>query len=483
VEAEVAALDLPNANLEVLAAAILRRDMLEGIAGSEPFTLLAPSDRAFAEMDAAYIDSLLSDDAQLEDFVRRHVIPTVRTLSDLTESPVETLSGEVLPVAIQGGSVQLAGAVVLQGDIAVPFGLVHVIDRVLPDPEAAAAAETETATPAATDARTASPSPTALPSRTPAATLTPTIWPAATRTAITTATAPDRVTETATAPTPTATTPMPAATATSSLTLATALAGERDARAFGALVEHAGAEDLLVSGGERILLVPSDGALGPADGPLQTALRASSENVRQIVSHLVIDGVGRPEVVPSGSSVQTRAGDTITITHDSEGVRFDGVACLHQVSAGDGTLCVVDRILFPQDYAPGLMGSVINTQGLTQMAALIALAGLDQELALPASLTLLAPTDEAFDELSAQEMASLTEDLDVLRAFVERHIIDARLLAAELQARTVVTARSGDALAVRGRGSMLIIGGTRVLTKDIAAGAAVIHTVDTVVLP
>ena len=128
-------------------------------------------------------------------------------------------------------------------------------------------------------------------------------------------------------------------------------------------------------------------------------------------------------------------------------------------------------------------GDATDKVATAMMAALIALAGLDQELALPASLTLLAPTDEAFDELSAQEMASLTEDLDVLRAFVERHIIDARLLAAELQARTVVTARSGDALAVRGRGSMLIIGGTRVLTKDIAAGAAVIHTVDTVVLP
>jgi uncharacterized surface protein with fasciclin (FAS1) repeats len=46
-----------------------------------------------------------------------------------------------------------------------------------------------------------------------------------------------------------------------------------------------------------------------------------------------------------------------------------------------------------------------------------------------------------------------------------------------------VNTLSGDSLAIRSRPGTLIIGGTRVVERDIAATNGVIHTVDTVVLP
>jgi uncharacterized surface protein with fasciclin (FAS1) repeats len=48
---------------------------------------------------------------------------------------------------------------------------------------------------------------------------------------------------------------------------------------------------------------------------------------------------------------------------------------------------------------------------------------------------------------------------------------------------TAVKALSGDVLAIRSRSGLLIIGGTRVLERDIPATNGLIHTVDTVVLP
>jgi len=46
-----------------------------------------------------------------------------------------------------------------------------------------------------------------------------------------------------------------------------------------------------------------------------------------------------------------------------------------------------------------------------------------------------------------------------------------------------ITASSGDVLPIRSRNGLLIIGGTRVLERDLAGTNGLIHTVDTVVLP
>ncbi|MHB1317811.1 MAG: fasciclin domain-containing protein [Anaerolineae bacterium] len=352
---DVSELGLPNEQLEALGAAILEQDLLADVAGEGPLTLLAPSDAAFAALDSAYIHGLLADRAQLEAFVRRHVIPGRLALADLSDGAMVTLSGESLTVAVEADGVTIQGARVLQGDIAVPFGLVHVIDRILPETVLEAAATvtleptpTATIAPTQTARSTATPTMTTEPSATKASRPSPTL--AATLEPTRTAT-----------PAPTQTpTPLPAVPAT----------------------------------------------------PLPDATAAAE---------------------------------------------------------GDETLDVMSR--------------VASTQGLSQLAELLRLAGLDAVLSKRTDLTLLAPTDEAFAELSAAELSGLTADADALRAWLERYIIPSRLSAAELQRMTAVETLSGEVLAIRSRSGLLIIGGTRVLERDVAAANGVIHTVDTVVLP
>jgi uncharacterized surface protein with fasciclin (FAS1) repeats len=350
---DVAALDLPNAQLEALGAAILEQDLLADVAGEEPLTLLAPSDAAFGALDSAYVSGLLADRAQLEAFVRRHVIPGRLSLADLSDGAIETLSGESLSVAVEPDGVTIEGARVLQGDIAVPFGLVHVIDRILPETTVEAVH-----TPTAEPTRTATPRPTLI--VTPTAAPTMTSEPSATATSTPSPTPTPEPTRTATlAPTQTAA-PLPTMTATPQ--------------------------------------------------PAATATVARAETL-------------------------------------------------------------------------DIMGRVAGTPGLSKLAELLRLAGMDTLLGGKTDLTLLAPTDDAFSELSEAELSGLTADKDALRAWLERYILPSRLSAAELQRMTAVKALSGDVLAIRSRSGLLIIGGTRVLERDIPATNGLIHTVDTVVLP
>jgi uncharacterized surface protein with fasciclin (FAS1) repeats len=129
------------------------------------------------------------------------------------------------------------------------------------------------------------------------------------------------------------------------------------------------------------------------------------------------------------------------------------------------------------------MARVKNTSGLSRIAELLQLADLDGVVGARDGLTLLAPTDEAFAELTEAELSGLTADTEALKSWLERYILTARYSTAELSRMAAVNTLSGDSLAIRSRPGMLIVGGTRVVERDIAATNGVIHTVDTVVLP
>ena len=383
---DVAALDLPNEQLEALGKAILEQDLLAEVAGEGPLTLLAPSDAAFGELDPAYVSALLEDRSQLDAFVRRHVVRGRLYVADLADGEIETLSGESLTVVAEQDGITIQGARVLQGDIAVPFGLVHVIDRVLPE-TVAAVVETATPEPTATD--------TAEPTATATAKPTMTSLPSPTAT----------LTQTATA--------LPAATVTLTPSRTASLPPTRTATALATAT----------------MTIPPTLTATPPPTPTATQMATATPTPTRTPT---------PPPTPTATPVSV-----------------------------------------PQD----LMSTTRGTDGLSELADLLKRSGLDKMLREEDDLTLLAPADEAFAELSAAEYASLTSNVQSLRAWLERYILTGAYSAAQLESMTSVEALSGETLTIRSRRGVLIIGGTRVLTRDIMATNGIIHIVDTVVLP
>lgn len=99
------------------------------------FTLLAPTDAAFEALGQDTIDALLADPDQLATVLRNHVLPSpqdAELISIMTN--LVTVDGASLDVAVEGDTVTIGGANVVQADITADNGIIHVIDTVLVPP-------------------------------------------------------------------------------------------------------------------------------------------------------------------------------------------------------------------------------------------------------------------------------------------------------------------------------------------------------------
>jgi uncharacterized surface protein with fasciclin (FAS1) repeats len=98
--------------------------------GAGPFTLLAPTDRAFMKLSLRERDALLADPPRLSRTMRGHVIagnvfPTHESLH------VSTLDGDSLALARRGDAYYFGEARIVQANIVATNGTIHAIDSVL----------------------------------------------------------------------------------------------------------------------------------------------------------------------------------------------------------------------------------------------------------------------------------------------------------------------------------------------------------------
>jgi len=131
----------------------LRAAKLETAFDNGSFTILAPTDTAFAQLPNGTIASLLKDpEGQLKQVLLNHVIDkTLMSTEVVKVGDAKTMQGTVLKVNYTGDAVTIGGAKVTKTDIVCKNGVIHVIDRVIVPP-----VEVKTATP--------TPSPTVQPS-------------------------------------------------------------------------------------------------------------------------------------------------------------------------------------------------------------------------------------------------------------------------------------------------------------------------------
>jgi uncharacterized surface protein with fasciclin (FAS1) repeats len=98
-----------------------------------PFTVLAPTDAAFAALPAGTLEAVLADEALLTAILTYHVIAGEYTSVQVrTLSSAETVSGESVEIAIgAGGELRIDGVRVVQSDIRATNGIIHVLEAVL----------------------------------------------------------------------------------------------------------------------------------------------------------------------------------------------------------------------------------------------------------------------------------------------------------------------------------------------------------------
>jgi uncharacterized surface protein with fasciclin (FAS1) repeats len=125
-----------NPSLKTLASTIDEADLQTTLEQGGPYTVFAPSDRAFAALPAATRQRLLKDEnrALLRQILTYHVVPGSITSSQLKSGQVKTQSGSSVNVQVNGTQVKVNQSQVIQPDLQAANGVVHIVDRILLPP-------------------------------------------------------------------------------------------------------------------------------------------------------------------------------------------------------------------------------------------------------------------------------------------------------------------------------------------------------------
>lgn len=126
-------------SLSTLVTAVKAASLVETLQGEGPFTVLAPTNDAFATLSADTLDTLLKPEnvEHLKTILTYHVVSGKVMAADLKDGQVvNTVQGGTLNVKLMDGKVYFVDAkgtqaMVTSANVMAKNGVVHVIDHVL----------------------------------------------------------------------------------------------------------------------------------------------------------------------------------------------------------------------------------------------------------------------------------------------------------------------------------------------------------------
>ncbi len=131
-------------SFKTLVTAIKAADLVSTLSGKGTFTVFAPTDKAFADLESSLgtsaFNAVLANKAELTKILTYHVLASEQFSPSITSGAVSTVEGtDKLTLDASGGSVTITDSTstpahVILADIPASNGVIHVIDKVLLPP-------------------------------------------------------------------------------------------------------------------------------------------------------------------------------------------------------------------------------------------------------------------------------------------------------------------------------------------------------------
>ena len=131
---DIVATAVSAGSFKTLAAALKAADLIETLKGDGPFTVFAPTDKAFAKLPEGTVADLLKPEnkAKLVAVLSYHVVPGKVMAADVVKlTTAKTVQGGEITIKVDGNKVMVDGANVIKTDIGCTNGVIHVIDAVI----------------------------------------------------------------------------------------------------------------------------------------------------------------------------------------------------------------------------------------------------------------------------------------------------------------------------------------------------------------
>ena len=293
-----------------------------------------------------------------------------------------------------------------------------------------------------------------------------------------------------------------------------------------AAIEAAGLQDTLSGEGPFTVFAPTDAAFEAAFealGMTAEELLADTETLTQILTYHVLPQEANSQLVATldGQEVETVNGQSIRVSvTDGKVMVNEAEVVSADLEASNGVVHVINAVLLPPDIAEALVGGddmettttteattttaaaasdtiadlVAGNEDFSILLAAVEAAGLTDAIADPeATLTVFAPTDEAFEAalqtlgITAEELLADTETLTTILTYhVYGEVVTSTDLAGAGMEEVPVEMLSGEELVilVGDDGSVSFKDQTaKVVSADVTASNGVVHVVDAVLLP
>jgi transforming growth factor-beta-induced protein len=519
--------------LNTLKTAVIGANLASTLSGKGPFTVFAPTDRAFEALPDGLLDALISDVPALQSILSYHVVSANASASSLTSGKfVTTVNGKSVVAKIDGGSLYINNSKVTVRDIKADNGIVHIIDAVLLPPSTVK------------DIVVASPTHKTLVAALGATGLTSALEGKGPFTVF--------------APTDRAFNLLPKGTVEALLNDLPALtniltyhvasgeikSGDINDKQFiatlnGASVQakktHTGllinnarvivsniiadngivhvidvvllppptVADIIINSPDHTLLetavikaelvgalkgqgpftvfAPTDKAFKAIPASTLNSILSNKTLLQSILTYHVVAGAASKSDLKDGQFIKTLNGKSVNVKFDKGNVFIDNALVqITDLKAGNGIVHVIDAVMLPPKTVVDVIvkSSVHNTLETAVIAA-----GLAPTLSGAGPFTIYAPTDKAFAALPAGTLQTLLANKPLLTSILTYHAVGTKILAADKTNGQVIKTINGKDVIVKFENGNVFINDSKVTITDILADNGVVHVIDAVLLP
>lgn len=261
-----------------------------------------------------------------------------------------------------------------------------------------------------------------------------------------------------------------------------------------AAVIRAGLADALRSG-TLTVFAPTNAAFQAAGFANEAAINAAPVATLQAVLqyHVVGQRLGASDIATAANTeVKTLSNGTLYVTKNDAGVSVNGARVTQaDLAAANGVIHVIDKVLMPATQT--IVQIAQGNPNLSLLVAAVTRAGAPVANALSAAgpLTVLAPTNAAFQAAGFADAAAINAaPVQTLTNILTYHVIPARAFSTNLTNGASLTTAQGGQLRANVSTSAVSFLGTgnnnqaaNVVNANILATNGVIHVIDRVLLP
>ena len=229
------------------------------------------------------------------------------------------------------------------------------------------------------------------------------------------------------------------------------------------------------------VFAPTDDAFAAIPADVLDGLLADPTTLSQILLYHVVGSTALSSDLSNGMMIETLQGGEVMVTISNNVVMINNaIVTIANLEADNGVVHVIDAVI--QELPENVLDVVVGSDVHNTLETAVLAAGLDGALSDPdASLTVFAPTDDAFAVIPAEVLEGLLADPTALSQILLYHVVGSSALSSDLSNGMMIETLQGGEVMVTIMNGVVKINEATVTVSNILTYNGVVHVIDAVI--